>query len=195
MRVGYARVSTAEQNTAIQLAAFRHAGVHAIREEHQSSIRNRPVLDALLTSELQSGDTLIVYKLDRLARSMSHFVRIMERLEAKGVGLKSLTEPIDTETPQGRMFVQMLAVFAEFERELIRERCAAGQAAARARGQTWGRRRIFTHGECVTLAQMWRWGWEQNTLAAMAGCSISTLRDAIHKAENRGRWSKAAMKT
>lgn len=189
MLVGYARVSTAEQSTAVQMAAFKKAGVLDVYEEKQSSIKKRPVLERLLDEVLQPGDILVVYKLDRLARSMSHFVSVFDRLKTKGVGFKSLTEAIETETPQGRMFLQLLGVFAEFERELIRERCAAGQRAARARGQTWGKPRIYTRAEAEQFTRMWRSGWfYQHTLADMFGVSEATLRDYIHWVENRGRW-------
>lgn len=193
MMVGYARVSTAEQNTSLQMAAFQRHDVETVFEEKQSSIKKRPVLDYLLTNVLRPGDVLVVYKLDRLARSMSHFVRIFEQLKLKGVGFRSLTEAIETETPQGRMFLAMLGVFAEFEREVIRERCLAGQKAARARGQKWGRVAKLTPYEAQQVAQMWRSGWyEQKTLADMFGMSESGLRDSIHRAEKRGRWAKHA---
>lgn len=189
MLIGYARVSTTEQSTAVQLDAFRRHGVAKVFEEKQSSIKKRPVLENLIDQVLQPGDTLVVYKLDRLARSMSHFVAVFDRLKAKGVGFKSLTESIETETPHGRMFMQLLGVFAEFERELIRERCLAGQIAARARGQTWGRERHFTRAEAEKIAKMWRSGWFlQRQLADMFGVHVSTIRDYIHWVESRGRW-------
>lgn len=186
--IGYARVSTLEQSTGVQLAAFKRHGVAKVFQEKRSAVRDRPVLDHLIDNVLRPGDVLCVYKLDRLARSMSHFVRIFERLRAKSVGFRSLTESIETTTPQGRMFLQLLGVFAEFERELIRERCLAGQIAARAAGKTWGRVPAFTPAEGVMLASMWHWGFEQALLAEMFGCSLSTLRDTIHRAEKRGRW-------
>lgn len=172
------------------MAHFKRAGVESVYQEKQSSIKKRPVLEKLLDQVLKRGDTLVVYKLDRLARSMSHFIRLFERLQAMGVGFRSLTEPIDTITPQGRMFLQLLGVFAEFERELIRERCMAGQLAARARGQTWGRKAKFTPAEGKQLAKMWRDGWaQQKQLAKMFECSESLMRDTIHRAEGRGRWT------
>lgn len=194
MLVGYARVSTAEQSTAVQMAAFKRAGVLVVHEEKQSSIKKRPILEHLIENVLRPGDVLVVYKLDRLARSMSHFVAVFDRLKVKGVGFKSLTEAIETETPQGRMFLQLLGVFAEFERELIRERCAAGQRAARERGQTWGKQRVFTKEEASQFAKMWRSGWfYQHTLADMFEVNISTLRDYIHWTEGRGRWAARAL--
>ncbi|MFN4349735.1 MAG: recombinase family protein [Hylemonella sp.] len=190
MLIGYARVSTNEQSTAVQLSAFQRHGVVTVYEEKQSSIKRRPVLEHLLADVLRPGDVLVVYKLDRLARSMAHFVSVFDRLKARGVGFKSLTESIETETPQGRMFLQLLGVFAEFERELIRERCLAGQIAARARGQTWGKPRIFTRDEAKQFAAMWRSGWfYQHTLADMFDVNEATIRDYIHWVENRGRWA------
>lgn len=191
--VGYARVSTSEQSTKMQVAAFKKAGITLYFTEQQSSIKHRPVLEHLLKNVLQPGDVLVVYKLDRLARSMSHFIRIFERLQLMRVGFKSLTEAIETSTAQGRMFLQMLGVFAEFERELIRERCMAGQVAARARGQTWGPVAHFSPKEALGLAAMWRWGFEQALLAEMFGVSLSCLRDTIHRAEGRGRWAKPSV--
>lgn len=173
----------------MQMAAMKRAGVHVVHEEKRSAVRSRPVLDRVLCA-LQSGDVLVVYKLDRLARSMSHFIRVFETLKGRGVGFRSLTEAVDTGTAQGRMFLNMLGVFAEFERELIRERCMAGQLAARARGQVWGRPCAFTAGESLQLAQVWRGGWcDQRMLAEMFSVSVGCVRDAIHKAENRGRWA------
>lgn len=188
-KIGYARVSTLEQCTKLQIAAFQRHGITHVFEEKQSSIKRRPVLEHLISDVLRPGDLLCVYKLDRLARSMSHFVRIFEQLRAKNVGFRSLTEAIETETPQGRMFLNMLGVFAEFEREIIRERCLAGQVAARARGQTWGRVPTFDQRDALRLAEMWRWGFEQWLLAEMFGVSVSAVRDSIHRAERRGRWA------
>ncbi len=186
--IGYARVSTLEQSTEAQMAAFERHGVVFIFEEKQSSVKKRPVLDRLLHRVLKPGDVLVVYKLDRLARSMTHFLQIFETLKAKQVGFKSLTETIETETPQGRMFTNLLALFAEFERELIRERCMAGQKAARDRGQRWGRVAKLDPDETRQVVAMWRDGWPQQTLAEMFDMSISGLRDSIHRAEHRGRW-------
>lgn len=191
MIYGYARVSTNEQDTKMQIDALKKFGVAMIFEEVQSSIKKRPVLENLLQKVIQSGDILVVYKLDRLARSMTHFVTIFDQLKAKNVGFKSITESIETQTPQGRMFLQLLGVFAEFERELIRERCMAGQVAARARGQKWGPTAIFNEAESLQIARLWRDGWaDQRQLAFMFDCSVSTLRDTIHRAEKRGRWLK-----
>lgn len=183
---GYARVSTLEQSTATQLAAFRRAGIRHIVEEKKSGVKDRPELERLL-GRLVSGDVLVVYKLDRLARSVSHFVRVFEVLRAKGVGFRSLTEAIETDTPQGRMFLHLLTAFAEFERELIRERCLAGQKAARAEGKTWGRRAQVSRQEVAQAVEAWRSGWySQAVLADMLGVAVGTLRYHIHRHEGRG---------
>lgn len=188
--VGYARVSTADQNTFMQLKAFERAGVLEVHEEQMSAVKSRPVLDALLAG-LKRGDTLVVYKLDRLARSMTQFVRVFEELRVRGIEFKSLTESIETTSPHGRMFLHMLGAFAEFEREMIRERCLAGQRAAWAAGKRWGRKRAMTDQDVADVVTAWRSGWyKQRTLAEMLGVSVDCLRDHIYRYENRGRWGK-----
>jgi DNA invertase Pin-like site-specific DNA recombinase len=121
---------------------------------------------------------------------MTHFIRVFEDLKTRNIKFQSLTENIETETPQGRMFLHLLAAFAELERELIRERCLSGQIAARARGQVWGRKPSFTPKEGAEIAKLWRSGWwEQQTMAHWLGVNISTLRDTIYRSENRGRYA------
>lgn len=194
MLIGYARVSTMDQNTAAQLAAFNRAGIAHVVQEKRSALKDRPELVKLLR-RLRPGDTLVVYKLDRLARSVSHFVKVFDDLKARGVGFRSLTESIETDSPQGRMFVHLLSAFAEFERDLIRERCLAGQRAARAAGKTWGRKRALNDQEVREVVTIWRKGWAyQDTIADMYGISTACLRDHIHRAEGRGRWHRAREK-
>ncbi|MFS4549095.1 recombinase family protein [Comamonas resistens] len=194
MLFGYARVSTLDQNMTAQLAAFKRAGIKNIVQEKRSAVRDRPELDRLL-SRLKKGDVLVVYKLDRLARSVSQFVRVFELLRSRGVAFRSLTESIETDSPHGRMFLHMLSAFAEFERELIRERCLAGQLAARAAGKTWGRKRYFSESEVAEIVLAWRSGWyKQRVLAEMLGVSVACLRDHIHRYEGRGRWAKRALR-
>ena len=148
--VGYARVSTSDQNTSMQLRAFERAGVLEVHEEQMSAVKSRPVLDQLLAG-LKRGDTLVVYKLDRLARSMTQFVRVFEDLRVRGIEFRSLTESIETSSPHGRMYLHMLGAFAEFERELIRERCLAGQRAARAAGKPGGASVCYLMEICIGL--------------------------------------------
>jgi DNA invertase Pin-like site-specific DNA recombinase len=140
MQFGYARVSTADQDTALQMVAFKAAGIDRVIQEKMSAVAKRPLLTRLLYM-LRRGDVLCVYKVDRLARSLSDLLRIIARLEALGASLRSLTEPLDTGTPIGRMMLHLLGCFAEFERAVIRERSDAGRVAAKARGVRFGRPR------------------------------------------------------
>jgi DNA invertase Pin-like site-specific DNA recombinase len=140
--LGYARVSKGdEQTNTLQARALRATGCRRIFEETASGGRwDRPELHRLL-DHLRAGDTLVVWKLDRLSRSLKDVLHIMERVADAGAGFRSLTENIDTTTSAGRMMMQMIGSFAEFERAMIRERTSAGLAAARAEGRIGGRRR------------------------------------------------------
>ena len=139
MLLGYARVSTVDQNLALQRDALAEAGCGKIFTEQMSgAVTDRPALrDALEFA--RSGDTLIVWKLDRLARSMKQLIETVETLRLRGIGFRSLTEALDTTTAQGRLVFHMFGALAEFERSLIRERTQAGLAAARRAGRTGGR--------------------------------------------------------
>jgi DNA invertase Pin-like site-specific DNA recombinase len=141
MLLGYARVSKGDdQSNALQVRALRAAGCRKIFEEAASGSRwDRPELHRLL-DQLRKGDVVVVWKLDRLSRSLKDVLHVMERIAAAGAGLRSLTESVDTTTPAGRMMMQMVGAFAEFERAMIRERTSAGLAAARAEGRIGGRR-------------------------------------------------------
>lgn len=145
MLFGYARVSKGEdQSTAAQRRLLREAGAARVYEETLSGGRwDRPELTRLL-DQLRPGDVVLVWKLDRLSRSLKDLLSLLERIEAAGAGFRSLTESIDTTTPAGRMLMQMLGSFAEYERAMVRERTAAGLAAARAEGRVGGRRRKLT---------------------------------------------------
>jgi len=145
MRLGYARVSKSEgQDTATQVAALRDAGVERIFEEQASGGRwDRPELHRLL-GHLRPGDVVVVWKLDRLSRSLMDLLRIIEKIESKSAGFLSLTEAIDTTTPAGRMIMQMIGSFAEFEREMIRQHTRAGLDRARREGRVGGRRPKLT---------------------------------------------------
>jgi DNA invertase Pin-like site-specific DNA recombinase len=140
--LGYARVSKGdEQNNALQARALRATGCRRLFEEAVSGGRwDRPELHRML-DQLREGDTVVVWKLDRLSRSLKDVLHIMERIAEVGAGFRSLTENIDTTTPAGRMMMQMVGSFAEFERAMIRERTAAGIVAARAEGRIGGRRK------------------------------------------------------
>lgn len=139
MKIGYARVSTRDQSLDLQLDALHRAGCEQVYTEIASGARTeRPVLGELLT-HLRAGDVLIVWKLDRLGRSLRHLVELVADLLGKGVGLQSLNDPIDTTSAQGRLVFNIFASLAEFERDLIGERTQAGLSAARARGRHGGR--------------------------------------------------------
>jgi DNA invertase Pin-like site-specific DNA recombinase len=139
MRVGYARVSTKDQSVAMQIDALKAAGCERIYEEVASGARtDRPVLEDLV-AHLRAGDVLVIWKLDRLGRSLKHLVTLTNDLLARGVGLISLNDPVDTTTPQGRLVFNIFASLAEFERDLIRERTQSGLKAARTRGRVGGR--------------------------------------------------------
>lgn len=139
MLVGYARVSTQDQDTELQRVALESAGCERIfRETASGAQRDRPELLKAL-EYARRGDTLVVWKLDRLARSLKQLIETVERLEERGIGFQSLTEKIDTTSPGGKLVFHIFAALAEFERGLIRERTLAGLAAARANGRVGGR--------------------------------------------------------
>lgn len=144
MIVGYARVSTLEQNLETQLAELRAAGCDIIHEEKASGGKaDRPVLKKVL-HQLQKGDTLVVARLDRLARSLVHLLDVATRLQARGIGFRSLRDPVDTTTPHGVFQMQIMGAMAELERRLCRERTLAGLANARAKGRIGGNPKLRT---------------------------------------------------
>lgn len=147
---GYARVSTREQETHLQIDALLAAGAEVIRQEKCSSVGDRPELQALL-SALKAGDVLLVYKMDRVARSLKDLLGILERLTSAGATIRSLTEPLDTSGPIGIFMVQVLGAVAQLERSIIRERSVAGQIAAYKRGVKLGRKKHATPPETVEL--------------------------------------------
>lgn len=144
MLIGYARVSTDEQTPDLQLDALRKAGCEEIFVEKASgALRERPELKAALR-HARKGDAIVVWKLDRLARSLKQLIETVEDLEGRGVGFRSLTEAIDTTTSGGRLVFHIFAALAEFERGIIRERTVAGLQAARDRGARPGRKPALT---------------------------------------------------
>lgn len=147
MIIGYARVSTVAQDTALQLDALKSAGCGRIYEESRSGAsRERPELGKCLDA-LREGDTLIVWRLDRLGRSLKDLVQIIGDLEEKGVGFLSITEAINTSSAGGKLIFHVFAALSEFERSLIQERTQAGLKAARARGRKGGRPRKMTDSQ------------------------------------------------
>lgn len=136
--IGYARVSTLDQSTTSQVRALRQAGCDPVHEENASGgDRSRPVLKRVL-EVVRSGDTLVVVRIDRLARSLSHLLEVIETLQARGAAFRSIEDPIDTSSPQGKFTLQVLGAAAEFERALIRERTVAGLDSARLKGRVGG---------------------------------------------------------
>lgn len=154
MLIGYARVSKGdEQSNALQATALKAAGCQRIFEEAASGGRwDRPILHDMLR-QLRAGDVVVVWKLDRLSRSLKDLLHLMERIKEADAGFRSLTESIDTTTPAGRMMMQMVGSFAEFERAMIRERTSAGLALARAEGRVGGRRRKLTERQRGEIAE------------------------------------------
>lgn len=152
MIIGYARVSTQDQNTELQIDALKQAGCERIYQEKMTgATRQRPELDACLNM-LREGDTLLVWRLDRLGRSLKDLVEIVTSLEDRGVSFRSLTENIDTSSTGGKLIFHIFGALAEFERNLISDRTKAGLAAARARGRKGGRRPKMTAND-IKLAR------------------------------------------
>jgi DNA invertase Pin-like site-specific DNA recombinase len=146
MKIGYARVSTKDQTLDLQMDALEKAGCAKVFTEIMSGAHSeRPTLNKLMDA-LRGGDVLIIWKLDRLGRSLQHLIELVNELLARKVGLKSLNDPIDTTTAQGRLTFNIFASLAEFERDVIRERTNAGLVAARARGRKGGRPKGIGNG-------------------------------------------------
>src|SRR3954467_8103057 len=144
MLIGYARVSTLDQTPALQQDALTAAGCEQLYTDTVSgSVTERPGLTQAL-SHLRTADTLVVWRLDRLGRSLAHLIDTIRDLQQRGVGFRSLQEQIDTTTSGGKLVFHVFGALAEFERDLIRERTHAGLAAARARGRLFGRPRVLT---------------------------------------------------
>jgi DNA invertase Pin-like site-specific DNA recombinase len=153
MEIGYARVSTGEQTLDLQLDALTKAGCDKVYTETASGAKaERQVLEEVL-GYLRPGDTLVVWRLDRLGRSLRHLIEVVAQLAERGIGFKSLTEQIDTTTPGGKLIFHVFGALAEFERDLIRERTHAGLAAARARGRLGGRPRKLADAKQLELAR------------------------------------------
>ena len=151
MRIGYARVSTDDQTLDLQKDALRQANCPQVYEEHASGkSTGRPQLEACLKS-LREGDTLVVWRLDRLGRNLADLVGLIAEFERRKINFESLTEKIETVSPAGRLVFHVFAALAEFERNLIRERTVAGLKAARARGRAGGRPAKLSPKEIKTI--------------------------------------------
>lgn len=154
MKIGYARVSTKDQNLDLQIEALQKAGCEKIFEEKISgSTKNRPELDKMI-EQFREGDELYVWRLDRLGRSLKHIIDLVLALSEKGIIIKGLTDGVDTSTINGRLFLNLMASLAEYERELIRERTKAGLQSARARGKLGGRPKGYSKESISKLLLM-----------------------------------------
>lgn len=177
-RIGYARVSTDDQNLDLQLDALLISGIpltDIYQEKLSGSKANRPELDHAIKA-LRAGDVFVVWRLDRLGRSLPDLVRIITDLEAKGVGFESLTEKIDTTNAAGKLMFHVFAALAEFERNIIRERTRAGLDAARARGRKGGRKPSLNEKQIREIRALLRDPLIQaSEVAARYGISRSTL--------------------
>lgn len=186
MLVGYARVSTLDQGTRLQLDALNAVGVRRVFQDKGSGVGPRPQLHKALAS-LRAGDTLVVWKLDRIARSLSDLLTIVERIKAAQASIRSLTEPIDTSSPIGEFTLQVLGAVAQLERSMIRERVIAGQVAAMRRGVVIGGRPRKLGPRQVALAKKMRdKGATWPEIGARLGVSNTTARRAV-LGDNRDR--------
>ncbi|MFZ0254298.1 MAG: recombinase family protein [Gammaproteobacteria bacterium] len=180
MLIGYARVSTDDQHLQFQRAALKAAGCKRLYEEKVSGAkRDRPQLIRLL-DQLREEDVVVVHRLDRLARSTRDLLEIAERLQDKGAGLRSLSEPwADTTSPAGRMVLTIFAGIAEFERALIHQRTGAGRAAARARGVRFGRPAKLSADQIALARRLIEEGQSVREVAKVFGVHTATLYRAL----------------
>jgi len=176
MKYGYARVSTDDQNPALQLAALKKAGCKTVFKDEglSGATTKRPALIPCLKA-LRPGDTLIVWKLDRLGRSLRDLITMLDALRAQGIKFRSLTEHIDTETAAGRAMWHMIGVLAELERSLINERTRAGVKAAQGRGVKFGRKPKLTAQQKQHARQLLDQGRPVQEVAALLNVHRSTL--------------------
>jgi DNA invertase Pin-like site-specific DNA recombinase len=178
-RLGYARVSTLEQDESLQRDALDAAGCDRIFVDKASGkLDSRPALGAML-EQLRPGDTVVVWRLDRLGRSLRHLIDTVGELESRGVAFQSLTEQIDTGTPAGKLVFHVFGALAEFERDLIRERTMAGLAAARARGRVGGRPTVWTAAKLATARSMY--ASEEHDVATIARV-LGVSRASVYRA-------------
>jgi|SRR5271157_746263 len=179
MKYGYARVSTEDQNPALQIAALKKAKCeHIFQDKVTGATIKRPSLLRCLKT-LRAGDTLIVWKLDRLGRSLRDLIAMLDDLRDRGIGFQSLTEAIDTETPTGRAMWQMIGVLAELERSLIVERTRAGMQAARARGVRPGPKKKLTRKQIDHARKLRKQGEGPDTIADILRVSRATVYRAL----------------
>ena len=186
MMIGYARVSTAEQDAALQRDALTREGCERIFEETASGGKADRSQLARVLDMMRAGDTLVVWKLDRLARSMKQLIETITRLEAAGVQFRSITERIDTSTPGSRLTFHIFGAIAEFERALIRERTRAGLTAARARGRKGGRPRSLSADDINLAATMLADNYAVQDVAKRLDVSRATLFRRLKESQKEG---------
>ena len=182
MIIGYARVSTVDQNLELQHDALQQAGCERVFEDHISgSATERPGW-AQAHATLREDDTLVVWRLDRLGRSLKHLIETITELDERGIGFRSLQESIDTTTSGGRLVFHLFGALAQFERELIQERTKAGLVAARARGRNGGRPRKLTARQVETVRQLLEDPeYTVQEVAEIVGVARSTLYRALER--------------
>ena len=180
MLVGYARVSTEDQKLELQLDALRQAGVDKVFTDKVSSVKARPGLDEAL-AYVREGDILVVWKLDRLGRTVKGLIELVEGLQKRSVQFRSLTDSIDTSTAAGRFFFHVMAALAQMERELVRERTKAGLAAAHARGRKGGRKPKMSDSKLTAAKQLLDAGSPATEVATNLGVSKATLYRSLAK--------------
>lgn len=186
MHFGYARVSTSEQDTTLQLDALKRAGARKVIEEKKAGAGVRRLQLEQLLEQLRPGDVVMVYKLDRLARSLKDLLAILDEISAAGASFRSLTESIDTGTPAGVMMMHMLGAMAQFERSLIAERSIAGQRAAMERGVHCGRPAALSEKQGARARDLYRSGrCSLTALAREHGVHMSSVKRAIARADAR----------
>lgn len=186
MLIGYARVSTRDQETDLQLDALGRAGVTEIYEEKASSVGARPQLRRCLAA-LRPGDVFVIYKLDRVARSLPDLLSILGDIKEAGALVKSLTEPLDTTTAMGSFVIQILGAVAELERGIIRERSIAGQRAARDRGVHPGRPRALPVDVEAEVVRLYLTGqYTMRALARLHEVSESAVKRALYRVNKPG---------
>jgi DNA invertase Pin-like site-specific DNA recombinase len=176
--IGYARVSTRLQETYLQIDALKKAGAARIYEEKASSVGARPQLEVAIAS-LRPGDVLLVYRIDRFARSLGDLISVLDRCNAAGAAMRSLNEPLDTSSPMGVFMLQVLGAVAQLERNIIRERSIAGQVAALRRGAIIGRPRRLTAEQDQAVYARWMAGETKADLMRFYNCSNTTIDLAI----------------
>jgi len=184
-KVGYARVSTDEQTTALQLHALQGAGCQVVFQEQAGGTTKRPELAKAL-DVLTEGAALVVWRFDRLGRSLPDLLQIVEQIERAGAHLVSLTEQIDTGSSAGRMVFHVMGALAQFERDLIRERTKAGLVAAKAAGQLLGRPTVLTGAQIRQAAKLIESGERPPEVARSFGVGASTLRAALARGRKGG---------